>query len=91
MDYRSFHWKTYIIIIHKKILYSSILISKPLYHSSDKTCISLTKFSFLKQHLGASGPETADVEALKLENTELRQKIEQLTEENNDLKTKVDL
>lgn len=69
----------------------SILISKPVYHSSDKTCISLTKFSFLKQHLGASGPETADVEALKLENTELRQKIEQLTEENNDLKTKVDL
>ncbi|VDI66672.1 Hypothetical predicted protein [Mytilus galloprovincialis] len=44
---------------------------------------------FLKQHLGASGPETADVEALKLEVTELRQKIEQLTEENNELKTKV--
>lgn len=44
---------------------------------------------FLKQHLGASGPETADVEALKLENTELRQKIEQLTEENNELKTKM--
>ncbi|VDI66671.1 Hypothetical predicted protein [Mytilus galloprovincialis] len=43
---------------------------------------------FLKQHLGASGPETADVEALKLEVTELRQKIEQLTEENNELKTK---
>ena len=46
-------------------------------------------YSFLKQHLGASGPETADVEALKLEVTELRQKIEQLTEENNELKTKV--
>lgn len=39
--------------------------------------------------MGASGPETADVEALKLEVTELRQKIEQLTEENNELKTKV--
>lgn len=43
---------------------------------------------FLKQHLGASGPETADVEALKLEVTELRQKVEQLTEENQELKAK---
>ncbi|XP_064618319.1 c-Myc-binding protein-like [Liolophura sinensis] len=44
---------------------------------------------FLKQHLGASGPETADVEALKLEVTELRQKVEQLNEENAELKTKL--
>ncbi|XP_041351981.1 c-Myc-binding protein-like [Gigantopelta aegis] len=44
---------------------------------------------FLKQHLGAAGPDTADVEALKLEVTELRQKVEQLTEENNDLKIKM--
>merc|ERR1712179_64035 len=44
---------------------------------------------FLKQHLGASGPETADVEALKQEFTELRQKCEQLTEQNNELKAKV--
>jgi predicted RNase H-like nuclease (RuvC/YqgF family) len=43
----------------------------------------------LKQHLGASGPETADVEALKLEVTELRQKVEQLTEENQEMKAKV--
>ncbi|XP_021355305.1 C-Myc-binding protein-like isoform X2 [Mizuhopecten yessoensis] len=44
---------------------------------------------FLKQHLGASGPETADVEALKQEVTELRQKVEQLSEDNTDLKAKV--
>ncbi|XP_033740365.1 c-Myc-binding protein-like isoform X3 [Ylistrum balloti] len=44
---------------------------------------------FLKQHLGASGPETADVEALKQEVTELRQKVEQLSEENTDLKAKL--
>ncbi|XP_048768411.2 c-Myc-binding protein-like [Ostrea edulis] len=44
---------------------------------------------FLKQHLGASGPETADVEALKLEVTELRQKVEQLTEENREMKAKI--
>ena len=50
---------------------------------------SLTGFSFLKQHLGASGPETADVEALKLEVSELRQKCEQLQESNAELKGKV--
>ncbi|XP_021355306.1 C-Myc-binding protein-like isoform X3 [Mizuhopecten yessoensis] len=44
---------------------------------------------FLKQHLGASGPETADVEALKQEVTELRQKVEQLSEDNTDLKAKL--
>lgn len=44
---------------------------------------------FLKQHLGASGPETADVDALKLEVSELQEKIEQLQEENSDLKSKL--
>lgn len=44
---------------------------------------------FLKQHLGASGPDTADVEALKLEVTELRQKVEQLQDQNNELKSKL--
>jgi len=44
---------------------------------------------FLKQHLGASGPETADVDALKLEVSELKEKIEQLQEENGDLKSKL--
>merc|ERR1711893_71080 len=44
---------------------------------------------FLKQHLNVSGPESADVEALKLEVTELRQKCEQLQEENNELKMKL--
>jgi len=44
---------------------------------------------FLKQHLGASGPETVDVETLKLEVTELRQKTEQLQEQNTELKNKL--
>merc|ERR1711893_248858 len=44
---------------------------------------------FLRQHLGAAGPDTADVEALKLEVTELRQKCEQLQEENNELRAKL--
>jgi len=44
---------------------------------------------FLKMNLGANGPEAADIEALKLEVTELRQKTEQLTEENAELKQKL--
>lgn len=43
---------------------------------------------FLRQHLGAT-PDTADVEALKLEVTELRNKVEQLTDENADLRAKL--
>jgi len=44
---------------------------------------------FLKQHLGADAPQTADVEALKLEVTDLRQQVEKLTEENTELKQKL--
>jgi hypothetical protein len=44
---------------------------------------------FLKQHLGADTPETADVEVLKLQVCELRQQVERLTEENCDLKQKL--
>ncbi|KAH9525023.1 hypothetical protein Btru_000129 [Bulinus truncatus] len=44
---------------------------------------------FLKQHLNVTGPDTADIEALKLEISELRQKCEQLQEENNELKAKI--
>ena len=44
---------------------------------------------FLKLNIGVGGPETADVEALKLEVTELKQKIEQLSEENVELKQKL--
>ncbi|GCB71190.1 hypothetical protein scyTo_0010947 [Scyliorhinus torazame] len=44
---------------------------------------------FLKQHLGTAGPETADVETLRLEVIELRQKYELLLEENKDLKAKL--
>ena len=50
---------------------------------------SLTLKSFLRHHIGASGPENADVEALKLEVSELRQKAEALQEENTELKQKV--
>ncbi|KAL8606038.1 hypothetical protein ACOMHN_040036 [Nucella lapillus] len=57
-----------------------------LYEEPEKPNSAL---DFLRQHLGAAGPDTADVEALKLEVTELRQKCEQLQEENNELRAKV--
>lgn len=44
---------------------------------------------FLKQHLGAAGPEAADIETFKLEVAELRQTVEKLTEENSELKMKL--
>jgi hypothetical protein len=44
---------------------------------------------FMKQHMGIAPPETADVEALKLEVSDLREKLERLTEENTELKLKM--
>nr|XP_033812078.1 C-Myc-binding protein [Geotrypetes seraphini] len=44
---------------------------------------------FLKHHLGASGPETPDVEILRLELAELKQKYEVILEENRELKTRL--
>ncbi|XP_072019153.1 c-Myc-binding protein-like [Amphiura filiformis] len=44
---------------------------------------------FLKMHLGQAGPDTADVEALRLQVSELQQKVEQLQDENKELKSKV--
>ena len=36
-----------------------------------------------------AGPETADVEALRLQVSELQQKVEQLQDENKELRSKV--
>ncbi|EDV20521.1 C-Myc-binding protein [Trichoplax sp. H2] len=44
---------------------------------------------FLKQHLHGGPPETSDVEALRLENAELKQKNNALQEEVNELKSKL--
>ncbi|ELU05844.1 hypothetical protein CAPTEDRAFT_157991 [Capitella teleta] len=57
-----------------------------LYEEPEKPSNAL---DFLKQHLGAGGAESADVEALKLEVTELKQENERLLEENNDFKQKL--
>ena len=44
---------------------------------------------FLYQHLNGSGPDSADVEALKVDVVELKAKVAQLTDENEDLKSRV--
>ncbi|XP_029427140.1 C-Myc-binding protein isoform X2 [Rhinatrema bivittatum] len=44
---------------------------------------------FLKHHLGASGPDTPDVETMRLELAELKQKYELILEENRELKGKL--
>ncbi|XP_071819491.1 c-Myc-binding protein-like [Apostichopus japonicus] len=44
---------------------------------------------FLKQHLSNTNPDTADVEALRLQVSELQQKVEQLQDENKELRSKI--
>ena len=45
--------------------------------------------SFMRQHLGAGGPEQIDVAQLKLDNEELHQQNEALKNENLELREKV--
>ncbi|CAL1538022.1 unnamed protein product [Lymnaea stagnalis] len=78
-EFRKYLEKAGIVDILTKILVA-------LYEEPEKPNNAL---DFLKQHLNACGPETADVEALKLEVTELRQKCEQLQEENTELKARI--
>ncbi|KAK6170768.1 c-Myc-binding protein [Patella vulgata] len=78
-EYRKYLEKAGVLDVLTKVLVG-------LYEEPEKPNNAL---DFLRQHLGATSPETADVEALKLEVTELRQKNEQLQEEVNDLKAKV--
>ncbi|XP_030851053.1 c-Myc-binding protein isoform X1 [Strongylocentrotus purpuratus] len=46
---------------------------------------------FLKAHMGQGGPDTADVESLRLQVSELMQKVERLQDENRELKAKVQM
>ncbi|KAM8975844.1 C-Myc-binding protein [Pelodytes ibericus] len=57
-----------------------------LYEEPEKPTNAL---DFLKQHMGAAGPETPDVEALRLELAEVKQKYEAVLEENKELKAKL--
>nr|XP_033792063.1 c-Myc-binding protein-like [Geotrypetes seraphini] len=57
-----------------------------LYEEPEKTNNAL---DFLKRHLGASGHETSDVEILRLELAEFKQKYELILEEYRELKTRL--
>ncbi|KAM6045421.1 C-Myc-binding protein isoform 1-T1 [Chlamydotis macqueenii] len=57
-----------------------------LYEEPEKPNSAL---DFLKHHLGASAPENPEVEALRLEVAEMKEKYEAVLEENKKLKTKV--
>ncbi|KAM4601047.1 c-Myc-binding protein-like [Polymixia lowei] len=63
---------------------TSVLVA--LYEQTDKPNNAL---EFLKQNLGAAGPEPTDTEALQQELTELRQRCARLVEENKELKTRL--
>ncbi|XP_032631811.2 C-Myc-binding protein, partial [Chelonoidis abingdonii] len=49
----------------------------------------LTFISFLKHHIGATAPENPEVEALRLEVAEMKEKYEAVLEENKKLKAKL--
>ncbi|NXK88617.1 MYCBP protein, partial [Formicarius rufipectus] len=57
-----------------------------LYEEPEKPNSAL---DFLKQHLGASAPENPELDVLRLELAEMKEKYEAVLEENKTLKTKV--
>ncbi|NXM78296.1 MYCBP protein, partial [Serilophus lunatus] len=57
-----------------------------LYEEPEKPSSAL---DFLKHQLGASAPENTEVEALRLEVAEMKEKYEAVLEENKKLRTKV--
>ncbi|XP_030268445.1 C-Myc-binding protein [Sparus aurata] len=63
---------------------TSVLVA--LYEETDKPNNAL---DFIKLHLGATGPEPADAEALRMELADLQQKFNLLMEENKELKNRL--
>ncbi|XP_027742485.1 C-Myc-binding protein [Empidonax traillii] len=57
-----------------------------LYEEPEKPNSAL---DFLKHHLGASAPENPELEVLRLELAEMKQKYEAVLEENKTLKSKL--
>ncbi|XP_021231153.1 C-Myc-binding protein [Numida meleagris] len=57
-----------------------------LYEEPEKPSSAL---DFLKHHLGASAPGSPEVEALRLEVAEMKEKYEAVLEENKKLKSKL--
>uniref|UniRef100_A0A803TUI9 MYC binding protein n=1 Tax=Anolis carolinensis TaxID=28377 RepID=A0A803TUI9_ANOCA len=65
---------------------SSLSVLVALYEEPEKPNCAL---DFLKHHLGATAPENPEVEALRLEVAELKEKYEVVLEENRKLKAKL--
>ncbi|KAM9339860.1 C-Myc-binding protein [Symphorus nematophorus] len=63
---------------------TSVLVA--LYEENDKPNNAL---DFIKLHLGGAGPDPADVEALRMELTDLQQKCNLLMEENKELRNRL--
>ncbi|XP_051247281.1 c-Myc-binding protein-like [Dicentrarchus labrax] len=63
---------------------TSVLVA--LYEETDKPNNAL---DFIKLHLGAAGPEPADVETLRMELADLQQKCNLLMEENKELRNRL--
>ncbi|XP_028249588.1 C-Myc-binding protein [Parambassis ranga] len=63
---------------------TSVLVA--LYEEADKPNNPL---DFIKLHLGAAGPEVVDVEALRMELSDLQQKCNLLMEENKELRNRL--
>ncbi|NXF77189.1 MYCBP protein, partial [Sclerurus mexicanus] len=57
-----------------------------LYEEPEKPSSAL---DFLKHHLGASAPENPELDILRLELAEMKEKYEAVLEENKNLKTKL--
>ncbi|CAI9178726.1 unnamed protein product [Rangifer tarandus platyrhynchus] len=58
-----------------------------LYEEPEKPNSALD--SFLKHHLGAATPENPEIDLLRLELAEMKEKYEAIVEENKKLKTKL--
>ncbi|XP_074540078.1 c-Myc-binding protein-like [Halichoeres trimaculatus] len=63
---------------------TSVLVA--LYETQDRPSNAL---EFVKQHLGTADSNSEDTEALQQEVRDLRQRCARLTEENKDLKTRL--
>uniref|UniRef100_A0A8C4FCV4 c-Myc-binding protein n=1 Tax=Dicentrarchus labrax TaxID=13489 RepID=A0A8C4FCV4_DICLA len=73
-----------LLLLHHRFVSPAVLVA--LYEETDKPNNAL---DFIKLHLGAAGPEPADVETLRMELADLQQKCNLLMEENKELRNRV--
>ncbi|NWT07466.1 MYCBP protein, partial [Mionectes macconnelli] len=76
---------------HKYLEKSGVLdvLTKALVALHEEPEKPKSALDFLKHHLGASAPENPELEALRLELAEMREKYEAVLEENKTLKSKL--